>query len=135
LRRFTQLIQQLETSNKTNDKIAALVSYFSTADELDKPYVVAMFTGKKPRRPVTTALIREWAIELSGIPAWLFAECYHSVGDLSETIALVLPEPSRTTDRKLHEWINDLAQITGQDDAAKKEFILEQPGQPGAFYI
>ena len=125
MRRFTQLIQQLETSNKTNDKIAALVSYFSTADELDKPYVVAMFTGKKPRRPLTTALIREWAIELSGIPAWLFAECYHSVGDLSETIALVLPEPSRTTDRKLHEWINDLAQITGQDDAAKKEFILD----------
>lgn len=125
MRRFTQLIQQLETSNKTNDKIAALVSYFSTADERDKPYVVAMFTGKKPRRPVTTALIREWAIELSGIPPWLFAECYHSVGDLSETIALVLPPPSRTTDRKLHEWINDLALITTKDDAAKKEFILD----------
>jgi len=125
LRRFTQLIQQLETSNKTNDKIAALVSYFSTADELDKPYVVAMFTGKKPRRPVTTALIREWAIELSGIPTWLFAECYHSVGDLSETIALVLPPPSRTTDRKLHEWIGDLAQITSKTDAQKKDFILD----------
>jgi DNA ligase-1 len=124
LKRFTQLIQQLETSNKTNDKIAALVSYFSTADERDKPFVIAMFTGKKPRRPVPTALIRQWATELSNIPAWLFAESYHSVGDLSETIALVLPPASHTTDRKLHEWINDLAALNGKDDAAKKDFIL-----------
>jgi DNA ligase-1 len=124
LRRFTQLIQQLETSNKTNDKIAALVSYFSTADEKDKPFVIAMFTGKKPKRPVNTALIRAWATELSDIPAWLFAESYHSVGDLSETIALVLPPAKHTTDRKLHEWINDLAALPGKSDEAKKEFIL-----------
>ncbi|QNK63574.1 ATP-dependent DNA ligase [Pedobacter sp. PAMC26386] len=124
MKRFTELIQQLETSNKTNDKIAALVSYFSTADEKDKPYVIAMFTGKRPRRPVTTALIREWAIELSAIPAWLFAECYHNVGDLSETIALVLPPANHTADRKLNEWITDLALLNGQEDSVKKEFIL-----------
>jgi DNA ligase-1 len=124
LKRFTELIQQLETSNKTNDKIAALVDYFSNADERDKPYVIAMFTGKKPRRPVSTALIKEWAIELSGIPEWLFAESYHSVGDLSETIALVLPPPEHETDRKLHEWIQDLALLNGQTDLIKKEFIV-----------
>lgn len=124
MKRFTELIQQLETSNKTNDKIAALVDYFSNADEHDLPYVIAMFTGKKPRRPVSTALIKEWAIEQSGIPPWLFAESYHSVGDLSETIALVLPPPELETDRKLHEWITDLAKLNGQSDAAKKEFIL-----------
>ena len=118
------MIQQLETSNKTNDKIAALVSYFSTAEEKDKPYVIAMFTGKKPRRPVATALIKEWAIALSEIPDWLFAESYHSVGDLSETIALVLPPAAHVSDRKLHEWINDLAALNGMDDAGKKEFIL-----------
>jgi len=125
LKRFTELIQQLEMSNKTNDKIAALVDYFSTADEQDKPFVIAMFTGKKPRRPVTTALIKEWAIELSAVPAWLFAESYHSVGDLSETIALVLPPATYTSDRKLHQWINELAALNGKDDVAKKEYILK----------
>ena len=125
MKRFTELIQQLEMSNKTNDKIAALVDYFSTADEQDKPFVIAMFTGKKPRRPVTTALIKEWAIELSAVPAWLFAESYHSVGDLSETIALVLPPATYTSDRKLHQWINELAALNGKDDAAKKEYILK----------
>lgn len=124
MRRFTQLIAELEISNKTNDKIAALVNYFNEADDQDKPYVIAMFTGKRPRRPVSTALIREWAIELSGIPPWLFAESYHSVGDLSETIALVLPPPSQVTDLKLHEWIGALAALNSQDDAAKKAFIV-----------
>jgi DNA ligase-1 len=125
LKRFTELIQQLERSNKTNDKIAALVDYFSTADERDKPYVIAMFTGKRPKRPVNTNLIKEWAIEKSGIPAWLFAESYHSVGDLSETIALILPPPEKETDLKLHEWIEALQDLTGRPDEEKKTFILE----------
>ncbi len=124
MKRFSELIQQLETSNKTNDKIAALVDYFSNADERDKPYVIAMFTGKKPKRPVNTALLRAWATELSEIPAWLFQESYSSVGDLSETIALVLPPPAQVTDRKLHEWITDLAKLNGKTEEEKKAFIL-----------
>jgi len=124
MRRFSELIQQLEMSNKTNDKIAALVSYFDEADDLDKPFVIAMFTGKKPKRPVTTTLIRQWATELSGIPEWLFAESYHSVGDLSETIALVLPPAENLTNRKLYEWINDLASLNQKSEEDKKAFIL-----------
>lgn len=124
MKRFAELIQQLETSNKTNDKIAALVDYFNEADDLDKPYVIAMFTGKRPKRPVSTALIKLWAVELSEIPEWLFTESYHNVGDLSETIALILPPPVQISDRKLHEWIKDLALLNGQDDTHKKAFIV-----------
>lgn len=124
MKRFAELIQQLETSNKTNDKIAALVDYFNEADDLDKPYVIAMFTGKRPKRPVSTALIKLWAIEQSDIPEWLFTESYHNVGDLSETIALILPPPVQVSDRKLHEWIKDLGSLNGQDDSHKKTFIL-----------
>lgn len=124
MRRFTELIRKLEMSNKTNDKIVALVDYFNEADDLDKPYVIAMFTGKRPKRPVNTTLLRQWATALSGIPEWLFAESYHSVGDLSETIALVLPPPTHLTDRKLHEWIDDLAHLHGKPDETKKAFIL-----------
>ena len=119
------MIQQLEMSNKTNDKIAALVAYFNEADDGDKPYVIAMFTGKRPKRPVSTALIKQWAIELSGLPEWLFSESYHSVGDLSETIALILPPATSVSDRKLQEWIEDLALLNGKDDDYKKQFITK----------
>jgi len=125
MRRFTELIQQLEMSNKTNDKISALVDYFNDADDLDKPYVIAMFTGKRPKRPVSTALIKEWAIGLSEIPEWLFSESYHNVGDLSETIALVLPPATTVSNLKLHEWIDALNSLNGKDDAYKKQFITK----------
>src|SRR5690606_18728330 len=108
----------------TTDKINALVAYFSEADDRDKPYVIAMFTGKRPKRPVNTNLIKQWAIELSQIPEWLFTESYHSVGDLSETIALVLPPPLQHTAKPLHQWINDLAQLNTADEEAKKTYII-----------
>ena len=125
MKRFSQLIQELELSNKTNDKIAALVAYFTEADDREKPYVIAMFTGKKPKRPITTALIKQWAIELSGIPEWLFTESYSSVGDLSETIALVLPTAANAIDKPLHQWIAELAQLQGKTDEEKKAYILD----------
>ncbi|MDQ7947898.1 MAG: ATP-dependent DNA ligase [Pedobacter sp.] len=125
MKRFSQLIQELELSNKTNDKISALVAYFSEADDRDKPYVIAMFTGKRPKRPVNTALIKQWAIELSGIPEWLFAESYHSVGDLSETIALILPPAARTIEKSLADWITELASLHGKTDEEKKNYILD----------
>ena len=125
MKRFSQLIQALELSNKTNDKIEALVTYFNEAEELDKPYVIAMFTGKRPKRPITTALLKLWAIELSGVPDWLFAESYHTVGDLSETIALILPNPSRHLEKPLHQWISELAELQGKTDEEKKEYTLD----------
>ncbi|MDQ8006486.1 MAG: ATP-dependent DNA ligase [Pedobacter sp.] len=125
MKRFSQLIQELELSNKTNDKIGALVSYFSEADERDKPFVIAMFTGKRPKRPVTTTLVKQWAIELSGIPEWLFTESYHSVGDLSETIALVLPPSQEDIEKPLHQWIAELAELNVKSDEEKKAYILQ----------
>lgn len=124
MKRFSQLIQELELSNKTNDKVDALVAYFNDANDLDKPYVIAMFTGKRPKRPVGTNLLKQWAIELSGVPAWLFAESYHSVGDLSETIALILPKPNEHVEKPLHQWISELASLQGKTDPEKEAYIL-----------
>lgn len=124
MKRFAQLIQQLELSNKTNDKIAALVDYFNHADDKDKVWVIALFTGKKPKRPIKAALIKYWAIEITQTPDWLFAESYTNVGDLSETIALLLPPATKTTDLPLHQWIESLHQLDGKSEDAQKQFIL-----------
>jgi len=124
MKRFAQLIQQLELSNKTNDKIAALVQYFNTADDKDKVWVIALFTGKKPKRPIKSALLKYWAIEITQTPEWLFTESYHNVGDLSETIALLLPPAAFRIDLQLHQWIQDLHQLEGKTDDEKKVFML-----------
>ncbi|TZF83983.1 ATP-dependent DNA ligase [Pedobacter sp. BS3] len=124
MKRFAKLIQQLELSNKTNDKIEALVHYFNFTDDKDKVWVIALFTGKKPRRPVKAALLRQWVKELTQLPDWLFTESYHNVGDLSETIALLLPPAEQLSDHPLHQWIESLHELEGKDDEQKKQFIL-----------
>ena len=124
MKRFAQLIQKLELSNKTNDKISALVNYFDQADPRDKIWVVALFTGKKPKRPIKSALLKYWAIEITNTPEWLFTESYHNVGDLSETIALLLPPAEKVSDLQLHQWIESLQELEGKSDEIKKEFIL-----------
>ncbi|MFC5282540.1 ATP-dependent DNA ligase [Pedobacter alpinus] len=124
MKHFAQLIQQLELSNKTNDKIASLINYFNEANEKDKVWVIALFTGKKPKRPIKSALLKVWAIEITQTPEWLFTESYSNVGDLSETIALLLPPATQTSDLNLYQWIEDLHELEGKDDETKKAFIL-----------
>jgi DNA ligase-1 len=124
MKRFARLIQKLEQSNKTNDKITALVDYFNNADDKDKIWVIALFTGKKPKRPIKSALLKYWAIDITQTPEWLFSESYSNVGDLSETIALLLPPAKNTSDLQLHKWIEELHDLEGKDDETKKDFIL-----------
>lgn len=124
MKRFAQLIQQLELSNKTNDKISALVDYFNEADDKDKIWVIALFTGKKPKRPIKSSLLKYWAIDIADIPEWLFTESHSNVGDLSETIALLLPPAENQSDLHLYEWIENLQNLEGKDDETKKDFIL-----------
>jgi DNA ligase 1 len=91
MRRFATLAVKLGTSTKTNDRLEALENYFSEADDTDKVWVIALFSGRRPKRTVNTTLLWEWCREVTGWPGWLFEECYHTVGDLAETIALLLP--------------------------------------------
>ena len=93
MRQFAELVTQVGSSTKTNDKLEALVAYFSSAvDEKDKIWVIALFSGRRPKRAVNTTQLATYAIEVAGLPFWLFEESYHTVGDLAETIALLLPE-------------------------------------------
>src|SRR3954468_7415031 len=90
---FAELVFKLGTSTKTNDKLEALVDFFSTADDKDKVWVIAIFSGRRPKRAVNTTQLASYCVELADIPFWLFEESYHTVGDLAETIALLLPDP------------------------------------------
>lgn len=125
---FTQLITALGNSTKTNDKIEALVDYFSVAADEDKIWTIAIFTGRRPKRPVNSTLLSQWAVELSNLEWWLFEECYHVVGDLAETIALLLPDwPEAVANRhqkSLHYYLEQLIALANWPDEKKKDFIL-----------
>lgn len=108
MKRFTQLFTALDQTTKTSLKTEALATYFSEAPDEDKLWCIALFSGRHPKRAVNSTELRTLAAEAAGIPLWLFEESYPIVGDLAETIALVLPPPRQVSDHSLTFWINSL---------------------------
>ena len=86
------------TTKNEYDKLEALVDYFLKADQKDKVWVIAIFSGRRPKRAVNTTQLATYCIEQIHLPFWLFEESYHTVGDLAETIALLLPEKKQGND-------------------------------------
>jgi len=107
MRHFAALYAELDARTATSHKVAALKRYFALAPAQDAAWAVYFLAGGKPRQVVPTAQLRVLACRVAGIEDWLFEECYQAVGDLAETIAHVLPPPSRTSDAGLAHWIEE----------------------------
>src|SRR5205085_2285721 len=57
---------------------------------------------------------------------WLFQESYQSVGDLGETISLILPRTgTMDSDKSLTEWFYYLSLLPGMSDEEKHDHILQ----------
>ncbi len=95
MRRFTRLYFELDATNRTGEKVAALERYFAETAPADAAWALYFLTGRRLKRAVPYLRLREWAAEAAGLPLWLLDECYDAVGDLSETISLLLPAASR----------------------------------------
>ena len=131
MNRFAALFQAIDQTTSTNAKVAALAEYFADAPEDDRLWTIALFSGRRPKRTVTVTLLREWAAELAGIPQWLFEESYPIVGDLAETIALILPTPTLTSTIGLAEQITEIKALGSASETEKKDAILAAWGRFG----
>ena len=123
MKHFSQLIRTLDSTNKTNVKVEALTQYFHNAEDKDKVWAIAILSHRRPPRPVNTTLLRIWASELAEIPLWLFEESYHIVGDLAETIALVIPASEEISEKSLSQFLSEMIDLKSKPDAEKKEYL------------
>src|SRR5580704_19656522 len=94
MKAFAQLYLELDRTTRTNEKLEALVKYFRTAEPSDAIWAVYFMTGRRVGRAGSFRRIRDWAAEVSGLAQWMIDECFTLVGDLSETLSLILPEPA-----------------------------------------
>lgn len=102
---FARLFTALDETTRTNVKVDALVAYFQSTPPQDAIWAISFLIGRKPKQVVPTRKLREWAAEVADIPAWLFDACYEVVGDLAETITLVLPGSKNYSSVPLHIWV------------------------------
>jgi len=125
MKKFADLFSNLDQTTKTNAKVDALIEYFKTANPDDTLWAVALLTGRKPKRTVKTSELKMWAIELSGVSEWIFEESYHVVGDLAETITLLLPKSETFTEYGLNAMMALLKSLSIKTEEERKHIIQE----------
>lgn len=125
MKNFANLIKSLDSSNKTTIKVNALTEYFKNASPEDKVWTIAILSHRRPPRPVNTTLLRLWANELANIPMWLFEESYHIVGDLAETIALIIPATKDHSEKSLTEYLQEIIALKKKTDEEKRAYLHE----------
>lgn len=113
MKRFTELFIALDQTNKTAEKVEAIASYFREAPDADAAWALFFLAGERLKRTVKNADFLDAALEATGVASWLFNECVDNVGDVSETVALLLPPAGEGGGLALHrvmtEWILPMA--------------------------
>lgn len=126
MKQFAALIKTIDSTNKTTQKVEALANYFRQAPDKDKVWAIAILSHRRPSRPVNSSMIRSFASELANIPLWLFEDSYHIVGDLAETIALVVPEAKQSTTKSLTDFIHEIIALKPKTEDEKKDYLTNQ---------
>ena len=124
MQRFAALFESLDTTSSTSAKIGAMVQYFQRAPAADAAWAVYVLMGRRAKRSVGRSLLHAWLIEESALPAWLVDETYASIGDLAETIALLLavdqPAKDPADDLTLSQWFTERILPLAAADAETK---------------
>lgn len=124
MRRFAQLYAEIDATTRTTEKVAAMVRYFTDSDPRDAAWAIYFLSGGRPKRLIPVRRLATWAMEESAIPDWLFEESYEAVGDLAETIALLLPEGAGSSDLPLHRWVEErVLPLASAEESAQREII------------
>ncbi len=107
MKRFAQLYSELDRTTRTNEKVAALESYFREAVPEDAAWALYFLCARKLRRAISSTTLRTLAAEESRLAPWLVEECYQAVGDLGETLALILPRTKSHSSLPLHQLVTE----------------------------
>ena len=110
MRAFSELYDELDTTASTHEKVDAMVRYFVSAAPADAAWAAYLLSGRRLGRFIGPALLHRWLLEASGLPQWLLDASCTSVGDLGETIALLMESDAARAvggpDAPLATWID-----------------------------
>ncbi|HEX6161372.1 MAG TPA: ATP-dependent DNA ligase [Thermoanaerobaculia bacterium] len=123
---FARLYTEIDSTTRTNEKVDAIARYLAAAAPGDAAWAVHFLSGGRPKRLIPVRRLAAWAMEASGTPEWLFDESYHAVGDLAETITLLLRESAASGSGSLQFWVEEKLLALGRvDEARQRDIVLE----------
>lgn len=129
MKRFTELFFELDATTATNAKVAALRTYFETAQPEDAVWALHLLTGKLRRKTLTSRALRDIYLEVSSLPEWLVKDAAAHVGDTAEAVALLLNAaplpPNEGLELPLHLWLEqEIPKAAKADPEKKRELVL-----------
>ncbi len=131
MKAFAELYTALDETTKTNEKVDALAAYFRGVAPEDAVWAIHFLIGRRIKRLIETRKLVEWAIAEAGVPEWIFGDCYSAVGDLAETIALLLPAKTASPqglphrDKPLRYWVEErLLPLREWSDEQQRESMV-----------
>jgi len=127
MKRFADLYRELDQSTATGDKRLALIAYFRAAPHADAAWALWLLSGGKLSRIANTRELHEWIVEESGLSSWLVEESHGHVGDLAETLALLLDDPAQAPpERSLSQWIElHLLPVANQAPELRRAAVVQ----------
>jgi DNA ligase-1 len=125
VRAFTNLYRQLDQTTRTSAKVGAMAAYFSYAPPADAAWAVHFLAGRRAKRLVGWVELRALASEKAALPDWLFEECYAAVGDLAETISLLVTTAETADHRSLAYWVESrLLTLRDSDEDGRRQALV-----------
>jgi DNA ligase-1 len=127
MRAFSQLYEELDSTTSINLKLAALGRYFKSARADDAAWSVYFLSGRRLKRIVGGATLRAWLLEETQLPEWLLEETYSQVGDLAETIALLVEVRGAhsPSDLPLSQWLERLLSLPSMPPEQQQASVVQ----------
>jgi DNA ligase-1 len=117
LETFSKLFHNIDETTSTLEKVRVLKTYFQEEDRKNSVWALYLLMGRARKRTVTSKVLRDYFLKLSGLPEWLVEECYFHVGDSAEAITLLLRNTKFETGQSqsvpapipvhLHRWLEE----------------------------
>jgi DNA ligase 1 len=127
MRAFSQLYEELDSTTSINAKLAALTRYFKQAPAEDAAWGTYFLSGRRLKRIVGSATLKVWLLQETGLPEWLLDETYSQVGDLAETIALLVEVRGAhsPSDLPLSQWLERLLSLPSMSADQQQTAVVQ----------
>jgi DNA ligase-1 len=136
MKAFAQLIDALLLARFERDKQQIWMDFIQNNSENESyiGLVTSLLKNESPKRIISAKNLKILAIETVGVPQWLLDESKHFVGDMSETISLILAplQTENNIEVSLEEVIEGMKVLQFSEVHEVREWVVSRWGNMGS---